>query len=60
MLLELVSQMQWPFAMVCIAFCALCGIVYTTRRVVNANEIVKDRDTLRSEVYRLTRTKSEE
>ena len=60
MLLDLANQMQWPFAMVCIAFCASCGVVYIVRRVVNANEVVEEKNRLASEVYRLTRiTKSE-
>lgn len=60
MLLQLVSQMQWPFATVCIAFLLGCAVVYVTRRVINANELVEKNQQLSSENYRLTHTRSEE
>lgn len=55
MLLELASQMHWPFAMVCIAAFGGVTVAYVTRKSLKLHETKNELKALESENYRLKR-----
>lgn len=55
MLIELVSQMQWPFAIVCVAAFGGVTVAYITRKSLKLHETKNELKALESENFRLKR-----